>query len=91
MPVQFELPVYFTVGIVVLTIAGKVGDAFAPSLLLDSPSWLLALNSNDLHLALTANTVPRARWMALGMLRRLAEDPIFFLIGKGARWQYTCA
>lgn len=83
-PPALKLPLYFTVAIVVLTVAGKAGDALAPTLLVDAPTLLLVLNANDLHLALTANIVPRVPWMVVGMLRRLAEDPVFFLIG----WWY---
>jgi len=78
------LPLYFTAAIVALTVAGKAGDALAPGMVVSAPTLLLALNANDLHLALTANLVPRVPWMVVGMLRRLAEDPVFFLIG----WWY---
>ena len=40
--------------IVVVTVASKFGDALAPTLVDTRPLTLLALNANDLHLALTA-------------------------------------
>ena len=79
-----SLPWVYTAAILLLTIAGKAGDALMPTLLSSQPLLLLALNSNDLHLALTSTTVPIFPWAIVGMLRRLAEDPVFFLIG----WWY---
>jgi membrane protein DedA with SNARE-associated domain len=67
-----------------LAIVGKVGDALAPKLIEAAPTLLLFLNANDLHLALTSTTVGPLPWMAIGMTRRLLEDPICFLLG----WRY---
>eukprot|EP01048_Picozoa_sp_COSAG05_P025076 COSAG05_NODE_6205_length_1000_cov_1.571587_1_plen_127_part_00 len=78
---HLRLPFCFTGAIIALTIAGKAGDALAPSLVHSFPLLLLALNANDLHLALTATLVPWPPWLVVGMARRLAEDPVFFLIG----------
>jgi hypothetical protein len=78
----FRVPLCFSVAIAGLTVAGKAGDALAPTLLGSSPLILLALNSNDLHLALTTPSVSLLPWLVVGMLRRLAEDPIFFLLGE---------
>jgi hypothetical protein len=84
-----QLPLCFTAAIVGLTVAGKAGDALAPSLVGDAPLLLLALNSNDLHLALTAVSVPLIPWVLVGMLRRLAEDPVFYMIGAPAPLRHS--
>eukprot|EP00656_Telonema_subtile_P023746 TRINITY_DN25336_c0_g1_i2.p1 TRINITY_DN25336_c0_g1~~TRINITY_DN25336_c0_g1_i2.p1 ORF type:complete len:223 (-),score=36.36 TRINITY_DN25336_c0_g1_i2:215-883(-) len=76
--------VFFTASILLLTVAGKLGDAFAPALLTDWPLTLLILNSNDLHVSLTSTSVPLLPWFVIALLRRLAEDPLFFLVG----WYY---
>ena len=75
---------FFTAGIVLLTVAGKLGDAFAPALVVEWPLLLLALNSNDLHCGLTSAAVPLGPWFLVTLLRRLAEDPLFFFVG----WYY---
>jgi membrane protein YqaA with SNARE-associated domain len=53
-------------------------------LLNSRPVLLLALNANDLHCALTTVSVPVLPWFVLATLRRIAEDPLFFLVG----WHY---
>ena len=69
------------VGILVLTIAGKVGEALAPRLLHSYPELLLALNANDAHLALTCSMVGVNRWFTIGFFRRTVEDPMCFFLG----------
>eukprot|EP00435_Cladocopium_sp_Y103_P001261 s2018_g1.t1 len=81
----FQIPWIYTAAIGVLTIAGKAGDAFGPVLVSEWPLSLLVLNSNDLHLGLTSPTTHWLPWYIIGTLRRLAEDPVFFLIG----WHYS--
>lgn len=80
-------PFAFTVAIIVLTVAGKIGDAAAPALVGSHPLGLLALNANDLHCGLTSTTVSFLPWLVVALMRRLAEDPLFFLIG----WYYRAA
>jgi hypothetical protein len=71
--------------LVLVNLASKCGDALAPQLLDTSPLLLVALNANDLHLALTAGAgVPWHWWCAVGVARRLVEDPLFFYLG----WRY---
>ena len=53
-------------------------------LLNSRPLLLLALNANDLHCALTTVSVPVVSWFIVASLRRIAEDPLFFLVG----WRY---
>ncbi|CAJ1388104.1 unnamed protein product [Effrenium voratum] len=82
---SFQLPHVYTAAIGILTAAGKAGDAFGPALVSEWPLWLLALNANDLHLTLTSPGTHWLPWYVIGTLRRLAEDPVFFLIG----WHYS--
>ena len=74
--VSLNLPWAYTIALAVVTVAGKAGDALAPALLGSQPLLLLALNANDVHLALTSTTVPVVAWTFVGMARRLAEDPV---------------
>lgn len=74
--VRLNLPWVYTIALAVVTVAGKAGDALAPALLGSQPLLLLALNANDVHLALTSTTVPVVAWTVVGMIRRLAEDPV---------------
>ena len=74
--VSLSLPWIYTAALAAVTIAGKAGDALGPRLLGSQPILLLALNANDLHLALTSTTVPLVPWIVVGMTRRLVEDPV---------------
>ena len=73
---NLSLPLVYSVALAVVTIAGKAGDALGPALVSSHPLLLLALNANDMHLALTSTTVPLVAWSLVGMVRRLAEDPV---------------
>jgi len=86
-----SLPWIYTSSLLFLTLAGKTGDALGPVWVETRPLLLLALNSNDLHLALSVPATPALPWYIIGTLRRLAEDPVFYLIGwhygdTGLRW-----
>ncbi|OLP97547.1 hypothetical protein AK812_SmicGene20103 [Symbiodinium microadriaticum] len=81
----FRLPWLYTAALGLLTAAGKLGDALGPVLVSDAPLLLLVLNANDLHLGLTTPNTHWLPWYIIGTLRRLAEDPVFFLIG----WHYS--
>ena len=84
------LPKWFlTYSIVTLQAVSKVGDAFGPALATTRPLLLLALNSNDLHVALTSALIPTKEmsgyaWFLVALARRLLEDPLFFSFG----WAY---
>jgi len=79
-------------GVTVLTLLGKLGDASGPGLVTTRPLLLLALNANDLHCVLTsstaalgtANAPSSLAWFLVALVRRLAEDPLFFALG----WAY---
>ena len=61
---------------------GKSGDALGVALVDSHPLVLLALNANDVHCALTGSRLPLARWFAVAFLRRTAEDPVFYYLGR---------
>ena len=74
-------PFISLIGVGILTLFGKAGDAVAPTLVGSMPLFLLCLNANDLHCALTSTTVDTFPWFAVALVRRLAEDPFFFYLG----------
>lgn len=47
------------------------------------PLLLLALNANDLHLALTTARTAVIGFMLVGTARRLVEDPLYYYLGGG--------
>lgn len=72
--------------LLLVNVASKCGDALAPSLVDTWPLLLIALNANDLHLALTAGAgrVGLAPYCIVGIARRLLEDPLYMYLG----WTY---
>lgn len=71
--------------LLLVNLASKCGDALAPRLVDSAPTLLLALNANDLHLALTAGTgLGLMPYCVVGGLRRLLEDPLYYHLG----WKY---
>ena len=75
--------------LLLVNVASKFGDALAPSLVDTSPLLLIALNANDLHLALTAaghqvTPVGFVPYFVVGVARRLLEDPLYYYLG----WMY---
>jgi len=72
---------WFAVPLAVLTIAGWVGDALAPSLLNDTPLLLIALIPRLRYLVLTAPLVDPVPWATVAMVRLLVADPIFYVFG----------
>jgi len=76
-----RLPILFAVALLGLNAASKAGEIFAPSLIHTRPLLLLLLNANDLHLTLTATSIPVIPYYLVGGLRRCLEDPVYFLLG----------
>lgn len=70
--------------LVVIAVASKLGDALAPTLLAEGHQGvLLALNANDLHLALAAGAgLGLGPYLAVGIARRLLEDPLYYHLGR---------
>lgn len=62
--------------------AAVAGNALAPTLAVNHPLILLALNATTRHLVLTSNSVDFVPYLLAGMGRRLLEDPFLFLLGR---------
>ena len=88
-----RLPRLYTASILLLTLAGKAGDVLAPTLLTPHPLLLLALNANDLHLALTSAHSQLLAWVCTHSLPHplgtaglsVAEDGVRARL-VGRRW-----
>lgn len=65
----------------VLVVANNLGSIFTTTLAEDHPAWLLALNSSNRSLGLTTNQLDAFSYYALGSMRLLVADPLFFLLG----------
>ncbi len=68
-----------------------LGAAFVPTLAPDYPLLLIAMNPRNAHLILVANRVAFWAFIAVGSLRLLISDPLFYLLGHqhgdaGKRW-----
>lgn len=77
--------------IAILSVLGVVAGALTPVLVADAPLLLLALESRNRYLLLVASRVDVAPYLVVGVLRRLASDPFFYLAGRwygprGVRW-----
>lgn len=70
------------VALVLVNLAGKLGDAFAPVLVEQYPLALLALNANDIHMTLTAGHINALAYVLVCLTRRLVEDPLYFYLGR---------
>ena len=67
--------------IIILVIAGWVGDASAAYLVDHHPVWLIALNARNRNLLLVTNYVDAFPYYAVGTLRLLLSDPLFYILG----------
>jgi membrane protein DedA with SNARE-associated domain len=77
--------------IIGLVIAGTVGNALAPALVKKHPLLLIALDGRNRWLILTAVHVSPVPFVVVGLIRRLASDPLFFILGllygdRAVRW-----
>lgn len=70
-----------SVPLVAVLVMGYVGDALAPSLVDTHPAWLIALNARTRNLALVTNDLGPWTFYVIGVVRLLASDPLFFLLG----------
>ena len=71
-----------TAPIIVLLIAANLGNALAPSLVLDHPLLLIALNPSNRNFIFVATRVDVVSYYVVGSLRLFAPDPFFFLLGR---------
>jgi membrane protein DedA with SNARE-associated domain len=79
------------VPIVALSIAGILAAAFTPLLVRDHPLLLMVLESRNRYLLLVSEKVGSVEFITVGVLRRFASDPFFYLLGRwygdvGQRW-----
>ncbi|MGH8886340.1 MAG: hypothetical protein ACRDYX_14420 [Egibacteraceae bacterium] len=70
------------VPIVVLSIAGILAAALTPLLVRDHPLLLIVLEARNRYLLLVSGKVGTAEFIAVGVARRLASDPFFYLLGR---------
>lgn len=74
-----------------LSVLGIAAGALTPVLVAEAPLLLLALESRNRYLLLVASQVDVVPFVVVGVLRRLASDPFFYLAGRwygprGVRW-----
>jgi membrane protein DedA with SNARE-associated domain len=70
------------VGAVGLYVLGFVTTTLTSKLLKDHPLGLIALSPRYRNFILTANRIDIVPFLVVGVLRLLASDPLYFLIGK---------
>jgi membrane protein DedA with SNARE-associated domain len=70
------------VPIVVLSAMGIAAAALTPLLVRDAPLLLLVLESRNRYLLLVASKVDPVPFVLVGLLRRLASDPFYYLLGR---------
>ena len=68
--------------LVVLTVAGMVGVAFSPVLLVHHPLALIALNPIWRHLVLASPSLHAGPFFAVAVLRLFAGDPFAYVLGR---------
>lgn len=64
-----------------LVIAAQVGDALAPTLVDTHPLLLIVLNARNRNLILVVNQIDPVWFFAVGGIRLLVSDPLFYLLG----------
>ncbi len=79
-PPRWQRIIVITV-VICFVVAGYVGGAFWAKLLDSHPLVLLALTPINRYLLLTTNSLDWYSYFGVGMLRHLAPDPLFYLIG----------
>lgn len=77
--------------IIVFVIGGYVANATWPTLLKEHPLWLIVLDPRNRWLILVSQKVDTVPFFLVGFFRRVATDPLFFLLGylygdRAVRW-----
>jgi membrane protein DedA with SNARE-associated domain len=67
--------------IVVLVVMSNVGDLLTTTWAQDHPLALIALNARNRILVLTTNQLDTVPYYAVGTVRLLLSDPLFYLLG----------
>jgi membrane protein DedA with SNARE-associated domain len=68
--------------VVALTVAAMVANALAPTLLVEHPLLLLALNPIFRYMVATATLVDPVPFYAVAVMAKLATDPIMYVLGR---------
>lgn len=68
--------------LVALSVAGIAAAAFTPLLVREAPLLLLVLESRNRYLLLVAARVDLVPFLVVGVLRRFASDPFYYLLGR---------
>ena len=79
------------VPILAVLVLGTVGNAIHPTLVNRHPLWLVAMEPRNRYLLLVAEKVSFVPFLVVATVRRLASDPLFYLLGhlygeSGVRW-----
>ena len=68
--------------IVMFTIAAKIADAFAPTLLVNTPLLLITLNSRLRYLVLASPNLNVFAFFAIPLIRYAAIASLYFIVGR---------
>ena len=81
-PIDRAGVILFAIPMAVTTILAWIGDAFAPTLLVEAPIVLILCNPRLRNLALAAPTLAATPFIAVAALRLLLVDPFFYWFGR---------
>ena len=70
------------VPLVVLSVLGIAAAALTPWLVANAPLLLIALESRNRYLLLVSGKVDVVPFVVIGLLRRFASDPFYYLLGR---------
>jgi membrane protein DedA with SNARE-associated domain len=73
---------WFAIPLAIITIAGYVGDAFAPTLLERAPLLLIVCSARLRNLVLVSPSVDVVPFFVVAVTRLVITDPLFFAFGR---------
>ncbi|MGH9179193.1 MAG: DedA family protein [Acidimicrobiales bacterium] len=73
---------WLVVPLIVIFGTAAAGNALFPALVNGHPLVLLGLNATTRHLVATSTSVDVVPYVAVALARRLAEDPLLYLLGR---------
>lgn len=68
--------------VVAAFVTGIIGSALAPTLVVDHPLLMVALNANNRYLILVTNSLGPFEYYAVALFRRVVPTLAFFLLGR---------
>jgi membrane protein DedA with SNARE-associated domain len=80
-PVARKLLPFMLAAVAAMTIGGWVGQSLLATLSNDAPLLLIVLNPRNSFLLLVSQSVPAWAFFAVGFLRLVAGDPVFYALG----------